>query len=479
MSDLVFEDTVRQTSPTENLVSKVSAGSFALQTVGVEQLSVKTATRDLLRALEEHKVENIVPQLTSEGALVYPEITKLTGIDTSQVSDILEALSLEGVLTKKLVNPLINCPQCSSTVLAQSIVCPNCHGTDLVGGTALQHLPCLKFDFESNFKHQDGSTFCPKCDRKLLNLGSDYYRPGIFFKCFTCGEFTARTLRVYTCESCQNVFETTEESMTQAYEYAVNHDRKEIISKYRVETIFPMVLETVTICGLKAASGNILTGKSGVVHSFSVLSKYKGVEDIQGLVAIDVVSNPVSVGSNAVLSLFAKALDCKLRNTVLIALPELDADARVLARNYNVTYIEAGRSLEEAAAKLQALLKQREFSLGLSRKNPRSGQAEKSGKRRQSKRRGTHDIMVDILKVITSPSSKTQVMACANLSFDQCQNYLPAMEKLGLLTRSIEDGVHTKYTIAEKGREYLLNMSADYGSIADGHKSVWTTRGMP
>ena len=178
------------------------------------------------------------------------------------------------------------------------------------------------------------------------------------------------------------------------------------------------------------------------------------------------------VGATAVLSFFAKTLDCKVKKRILIALPGLNQDAKLLAQRYHIPYVE-GESMENAARDLQLLLMQQ--------KQPTAGQV-KIGKaydanldKKVSGRRGTLDIMTDILRIVDVPSSSAEIMACANMSYEQCQKYLPAMEKMGLISRSVEDGIHIRYTITEKGREYLANMS-NYGRIAEGAKSVWSTR---
>ena len=486
MIDSAYENVTEQTTARSGslLLSPPALRlSLASTSRGEPQLSRKQVLV-LLKNLEERKIDRIRPHLTANGALVYVDVAEFTGIDASKISEILESLAQEGILTKEPASPLFNCPSCNSTIAVQSLVCPNCRGTGLVSGTALQHLPCLNFDFESRFEHRDGFTFCPKCDRKLLNLGLDYLRPGTFFKCVACGEFTARALRLYTCSSCQKIFETTKEAAIQAYDYKINEEKKkELVAKYLFDVSLDPMFDALKRSCLEIRKSNVLKGKSGVEHSFTVVANYQNVEVGHKVVVIDVVSNPVRVDTTAVLSLFAKTLDCKVKDRILIAIPELEDDARVLARNYNITYIEAKQnSINELAEKLQIMFGPREIqqggplSVSQDKYIRRPNRSMKDVKRQLIRKRSSLDIMADILTVVGAPSSKTEVMACANLSYEQCQKYMPALEKLGLIREYFEDGVHSRFVSTEKGREYLSSMSAEYGRIAEGDKSVWSTR---
>ncbi|MDG6994446.1 MAG: hypothetical protein JRN52_00870 [Nitrososphaerota archaeon] len=90
-------------------------------------------------------------------------------------------------------------------------------------------------------------------------------------------------------------------------------------------------------------------------------------------------------------------------------------------------------------------------------------------------RRNALDIMADILAVLSRPATKSEIMAHANLSHDQCKKYLPALERLGLVTKQADVGSY-KYAITEKGKEYHLSMDGGFGKIAKGDKSIWSTR---
>lgn len=229
-------------------------------------------------------------------------------------------------------------------------------------------------------------------------------------------------------------------------------------------------VDAAGILGLNVLNKSTLKGRSGVVHTFTVVSKFDDLKGPQQLLAIDISQDNDCVGMDAVLSLDARSRECGVKNRVLVAIPCLDDNARILARSCNVPYVEVGESIEKGVKELQfVIMRLKELAINKTEKGGARGNGPNG-------RRGTHDIMVDILEIVKVRSSKAQIMASANLSYNQCQKYIPVMEKLGLLAKILEDGVHVRYAISEKGREYLLTMSSRYGRIPEGAKSIWPTR---
>ena len=224
----------------------------------------------------------------------------------------------------------------------------------------------------------------------------------------------------------------------------------------------------------------MLKGKSGVEHSFTIVASYRGSPSKSELVVIDAISSPTRVSTPAVISLFGKSVDCRVKKRILIALPELDLDAKVFARNYNISFIEAPHHLtKDVVTNLQKILESESCPSDDSVKvslNEGSFSQTKQTSSKLARKRNSLDIMADILKVANDASGKTEIMACANLSYDQCQKYIPALEKLGLLSESSQDGIHFRFAMTEKGREFLSSLSGEFGRIADGDETVWKTR---
>jgi predicted transcriptional regulator len=225
--------------------------------------------------------------------------------------------------------------------------------------------------------------------------------------------------------------------------------------------------------GWGAKPNRTLRGRSGADHSFSIVCELPQItmESSEGreFVGIDIVRSHKQVEGVAVLALFAKSLDCDIRSRIMIAVPKLSEQARILAKSYNMQFVEA-ENLNLAAILMQGTL---DFLIERKKELISRGKTRKS----YSSKRNAIDIMADILTVLVYSSSKSEIMSRANLSYEQCQKYLPVLGRLELISKSIEDGVHVKFSITEKGREYLDQLSDQFGRISKGEKSVWGAGG--
>ena len=469
------------TADSSSVATQRSESSLSRPPQRFAKLFDRKEVRSLSKYLVEHGIDRITPRLLKTGEIIYLDEPEVARFEAPELLNILEGLASENLLTKQLVNPSFNCPDCNSLTSSHSPVCPNCHGTDLLSGTAIQHLSCLNFDFESNFEHRNDSITCPKCQRALLKAGVDYLKPGTFFKCLTCGEFTARALRLYTCDSCQKVFETTKEAAIEVYEYRISRESKEVFAKYLAGVDVAALVQTMKHCGFEVSTSRALKGRSGIDHAFTIVANFSRIEDKSSLVVVDLISGQSRVDVASVISLFGKAVDCRVKNRVLVAVPELDFEAKIFARNYDISFVEVQpNSTTVALNNFQTILEQvsARHQDSVSERHPAAvlSKQAKQAKSRSARKRSSLDIMADILKVINEASSKTEIMACANLSYDQCQKYIPVLEKLALLTESSDDGVHLRFSITDKGREFLSKVSAEFGVIAEGDGTVWNTR---
>ena len=429
----------------------------------------KQMVQDIFKAIAEKRFVEITPRLSGNGDIIYPQLSHLAGVEGSHPTEILEELCQQRILTKEPANLSFECPTCRKEITVQSLVCPNCGGTELMSGTVAQHLRCLHFDFESNFDQSAGETRCPKCSKKVSAQDSDYVKLGIFFKCVSCGEFTTRAKRLYSCPECQQVFETTKEPPIEAYKYVVNHD----IDLMDLNSFDPSsLIRELENVGLEARINASVRSKRGGEHSFTLLVKNSAnaIESrgkvADSLVAVDVIVENPQVGPSGVYALFAKAIDCEISHRVLVAIPGVSEKTKALAHGYNILVIES-RNTVLAAVPLRDCLR------GILEKgNVAPGKILRVGKR-NTRRRSSIDIMSDILSIVSLPSSQSEIIGCANLSFEQCRKYLAILERMGLLGRYLEDAVRLRFVITERGREYLAGLSGEFGRIAEGDRSIW------
>jgi predicted transcriptional regulator len=83
------------------------------------------------------------------------------------------------------------------------------------------------------------------------------------------------------------------------------------------------------------------------------------------------------------------------------------------------------------------------------------------------------DVMADILRVASKPSSKTRILYSANLSYEQAKKYCDLLVDMGMLSKlEPEDKGGEKFQTTTNGKGFLTQMSR-FGRISPGERSVW------
>ena len=81
--------------------------------------------------------------------------------------------------------------------------------------------------------------------------------------------------------------------------------------------------------------------------------------------------------------------------------------------------------------------------------------------------------MADILRITTKPSTKTQILYSANLSYTQLQKYILTLREFGMVSELVEKGGNDKLVITARGQQFLTDLPRRFGRIAPGEHSVW------
>jgi len=115
-----------------------------------------------------------------------------------------------------------------------------------------------------------------------------------------------------------------------------------------------MYADAVTVLenlGLSVVAPHTLLGKSGQHQPFDIVTTVRGRWGGSKTIAIDVLSSEAGVFPEAVRDFSAKVRDAKPSEGYLIAVPGLTEDARLLAKNLKLNFVE-GASLKEATTAL-------------------------------------------------------------------------------------------------------------------------------
>ncbi len=306
--------------------------------------------RRLFALLAERNIKILNPMLTPSG-FTYPEVEEVLGLTGEAAVIFLEKLAAQGILRSRLVDQILRCPYCNSYRISVRMRCPFCNSLNIEKSVLIEHFVCGALRRRTEFFHE-GKLICPQCGMELKEINKDYRYAGTWFECHDCNKQSDEPEVRYYCRDCDMEHTMEEILLERLYAYHVPDEIFEALRREHLQ-ITP-IASVLAEFGYQVNSPGQLKGKSGVFHVYDIV----GVMSANNprTVAIDVVQSESEVGEQAVINMFAKALDTSPTNTILVAIPKAADTTRNLALIYKITLIEGG-SAKEAAEKLREFLK--------------------------------------------------------------------------------------------------------------------------
>jgi hypothetical protein len=117
----------------------------------------------------------------------------------------LRFLARRDYLEQRFFDRVSLCPKCASHHLNVRETCPGCRRAHLAKEGLLHHFRCGYVGRQSEFATAgdgDGSRVCPKCNRTLHHVGTEYDRLGKAFVCLECGLITENPPVEAACLAC-------------------------------------------------------------------------------------------------------------------------------------------------------------------------------------------------------------------------------------------------------------------------------------
>jgi predicted RNA-binding Zn-ribbon protein involved in translation (DUF1610 family) len=308
----------------------------------------KEEVQRLLRALRDGKIEVLEPKFDGEHSISYPAAADVTGASAEELESILNELSSLGVLSSSVVDNVAICLTCGSFRLMIQARCLTCGSPNLLRGVMIEHLACGHLDLEENFKKGE-RLICPRCGKTLKTIGVDYRRPGVLYRCLSCGGVSPNPRKRYTCTSGHS-FDEGDLVIREVKSYKLNPAKRALIEEETVE--FKPALEKFSdIWRFEVPA--LIKGQSGVEHEFP-FALWPNEEASGGKpdVVAELSTHEKEVNLTQVLAFQAKAADVEASRKIFMAMPKLDAKGRLLSSNYGMHVVEAktARELHEKVA---------------------------------------------------------------------------------------------------------------------------------
>jgi len=307
--------------------------------------------RTLLSALVAGQIQSIAPFPDPTFKTRYPSIEKMLNLSPDKVEAILRQLADSDILTRELFSIVATCPSCDSFRLIVHPLCPMCKSRNLTRSEVYEHITCGYVGLEQTFWHE-GVKKCPKCHGKLEKLSVDYRIAGIYYQCMNCKKsFDIPTFQC-SCQECNTNFFLTDATFLSLYTYIFNKSFRDELLR-NVVSLDP-VKKALSTMGFTVEAPGYLPGASGVKQRFDITARHPGVT--ARYIVMDIVVSETEVLPESVLSLFAKGVDVKPDETIILVIPRLREDAKALLPVYKIKLVE-GNTMEEAVNTLKGMVK--------------------------------------------------------------------------------------------------------------------------
>ncbi len=260
---------------------------------------------------------------------------------------LLSELESNGVLEKYEIDRGPACPSCNHSNFHIDYACPFSKHRSLERGTMIEHYACGHTDFESSFK-SGNDLICPKCQRPLKLIGTEYRRTDLVFHCAGCNRYFGNPVVELTCRVCGKVIKQDEAVLQTVFGYRLKPGlRSELVAHGTLET---QVAELFQKFGYEVTSPKMIRGLSGIDHTFDIFASKGGSE-----IVADLVSATTDIGPENVAGFFAKVFDAKPQRAILISIPKLNQEAQKLSAMYSIETIAADQ-VEDILTNLSQLL---------------------------------------------------------------------------------------------------------------------------
>ena len=296
---------------------------------------------NLVDALVSGRLTKINPVIDTsvQGGFTYPEADKILETSGEETINVLEALAKDNILDKKPFEKLHVDPE-GSLQLVPVERCPHCDSGNLIRGQLIEHFACgnvgLDHDFQADHKY-----ICPKCNRELKLLGTDYHNVGIQHKCLDCKELfpmpvvkwrSLKTGKIWAVEELQEVW---------LYSYSLRPDKKNWL-EFQLKPKAQLI-DFLRLRGYQVEELPEIKGASGAVHTIDILATRDDVlaKFYVGIGILTPMSGEKEIRLEELFKFDTRAYDMGINHEVVIAIPKLSPEAIKFAERQKIGVFEA------------------------------------------------------------------------------------------------------------------------------------------
>lgn len=303
----------------------------------------------LFEYLIRNDKDELTPAFDPSSGYYYPEIVENVDVTPKESLEIADKITSLGLGSKVYHDQVLKCQTCGSNHVSVRFHCPFCNSTEIDKELLIEHVADGVMALLSSFKKKEGKLICPGCGKLLEQEGKDYRNVGIWYGCLSCKKQFDTPKVKYICRSCGNEIKVQDIQISAIYRIVI---KKEVIDEFSTRILIcKPVSEALLEAHFTPTMPGILTGKSGIQHTFGMIGVSKG----GSTVAIDLAISKTKINEAPILAMYAKVMDTNPTKSVIICVPSLQDNAKKVAGIYGINVIE-GNTVEDATKFLRKIL---------------------------------------------------------------------------------------------------------------------------
>ncbi|MGH2639784.1 MAG: hypothetical protein ACRDF4_11000, partial [Rhabdochlamydiaceae bacterium] len=222
-----------------------------------------------------NKLNEITPKLddTSPEGYYYEQLKALDW-QVSRQTISLNALAHRGFLLTSPKEQIIHCSQCGSSSLQFSSECPGCGSLQLSKHRILEHFSCGMIDKEEKFRTPAGDMICPKCNKRLGQIGADYRSLGMMYVCQNCGSLNKDLSNSLKCRKCGFSGPPSEQKEENLFAYQLSESMLPRLYQYLKP--IAVIAKYFTSLDYSVFAPASIKGKSGMEQTVNLLVVGRG-----------------------------------------------------------------------------------------------------------------------------------------------------------------------------------------------------------
>ena len=289
------------------------------------QIDTQDEEQDFLRKLIKKGVLELKPALNKVGVHYAEAEETWKNADLIQVKGILQSLEKKGALKSQFIDRVLTCSDCNSPEVYSKYACPKCNSLNVEYTELLEHMKCGYIGSNGKFI-KDSFLVCPNCQIQLTDEALQYRVIGNCYQCEKCGYRFDKPDVIHICQKCGKKFRYQEAKYIKIFAYKIT---EETVNALKGDLpIFETIKKTLSDKGFKVQLHPLITGTSGVQHTFDILA-----EKNETRIIIDI---SITGNKNDMISLLGKKLDVNPTKALIIDLSNLD-ELTQLGKVYDIT----------------------------------------------------------------------------------------------------------------------------------------------